>query len=197
MGGICCAKAIPEVYGDEIWSFWGWSMWCFWGGNHCLSIFAIKKSLKLFCYQHFTAFFTLKFAISKELCHLVLTAHTRPLQTHTHTHTQGICAPCHRQMLFPGDSVVKNGRVIAVGSASKQQSLGVLKPGCFKLHGCCNFYADALLPSCALSPSFGPSCALSPSFWALLCPFALFCALAFALICSFCAHSCVSASKRI
>ena len=44
----------------------------FFGGKFFLSIFPRKNSLEI-CHRNFTTFFTLKFRMTKEICHLVLT----------------------------------------------------------------------------------------------------------------------------
>ena len=68
-----CAKAVPEVYGDEnLKVSEGETCGGFFGGNHFLSSSAKKKYSLEICHQIFTTFFTLRFAISKEICHLVL-----------------------------------------------------------------------------------------------------------------------------
>ena len=46
-------------------------MWWIFGGKIHLSVFPRKNSLNI-CHQNFTTFFTLKFTLTTEICHLVL-----------------------------------------------------------------------------------------------------------------------------
>ena len=67
-----CAKAVPEVHGDEVWNSWAWNyVWWIFGGKISPVIFCPNKQSLKIRHQNFTTFRWF-FTISKEVCHLAL-----------------------------------------------------------------------------------------------------------------------------
>ena len=66
-----CAKPVPEVHGDEIWSFWGWYMWwIFWWKSFPDSFPQKKKTLNLS--PNFHHILHTEVRSRQRICHLVL-----------------------------------------------------------------------------------------------------------------------------